>query len=211
MEGPALSPSYTILKYNALLRAVSAQRQRRLPGRDRLEAAQRHKISFEMQANHYKSDTFFTLDPNGFMVQEADGTPAYLGNFTSFAPYGISVSAACNTTSMGTGYTSATNYTILSPANKPGGLPIINPACAVVTSYSARAHPHLDADRNPALQSTAASKNISMNGNVHYTRGTSDMPNYYESAQGLTHWHVEWHCQSLGDLDGRPCQRRSRP
>ena len=42
-----------------------------------------------MQVNHYKSDTFFTLDPNGFLVQEADGTPAYLGNFTSFTPYGV--------------------------------------------------------------------------------------------------------------------------
>ena len=43
MEGPTLSPSYTIMKYNALLRQYRAQRQRRLPGRDRLEAARRHQ------------------------------------------------------------------------------------------------------------------------------------------------------------------------
>ena len=119
------------------------------------------KISFEMQANHYKSDTFFTLDPNGFMVQEADGTPAYLGNYTSFAPYGISVSGACNTTSMGTGYTSATNYTILSPANKPGGLPIINPACAVVTSYLRTAPARIWTPTGTLRLQSTAIKNIS--------------------------------------------------
>jgi len=182
MEGPALSPSYTIMKYNAMLQQWERNGSDDFLGAVDWKPSRATKISFETQANHYKSDTSFTLDPNGFLVQEADGTPAYLGNYTSFTPYGI---AACNTGSMGSAYTSSTVYTMLSPAIKPGGMPIINPACDVVTSYT-RSQPTRiwTPTWTLRLQSTAI-KNVSMNGNVHYTRGSSNMPNYNESAQGL--------------------------
>jgi hypothetical protein len=186
MEGPALSPSYTILKYNALLQQYQRNGSDDYLGAIDWRPQPATKITFEMQANHYKADTSYTLDPNGFQVQEADGTPAYLGNYTSFAPYGISVSGACNTTSMGSGYTSPTVYTILSPANKPGGMPIINPACAVVTSYLRTQPTRIWTPTETIRLQSSALKNISMNGNVHYTRGTSDMPAYYENAQGLS-------------------------
>ncbi len=88
MEGPALSPSYTIMKYNALLRQYERNGSDDFLGAVDWKPSPATKITFEMQVNHYKSDTSFTLDPNGFLVQEADGTPAYLGNFTSFTPYG---------------------------------------------------------------------------------------------------------------------------
>ncbi len=182
MEGPALSPSYTIMKYNALLEQYQRNGSDDFLGAVDWKPSSATKISAEMQANHYKSDTFYTLDPNGFLVQEADGTPAYLGNFTSFTPYGI---AACNTGSMGSAYTSSTVYTMLSPANKAGGLPIINPACAVVTSYTRYQPTRIWTPTGTIRIQSTAIKNISMNGNVHYTRGTSDMPNYNESAQGL--------------------------
>ncbi len=97
-----------------------------------------------MQANHYKADTFFTLDPAGFLVQEADGTPAYLGNYTSFAPYGIS---SCNTTSMGSAYTSSSVYTILSPSES-AGRPADHQSC-LRCCHQLPAHaadPDLDAD-----------------------------------------------------------------
>src|ERR1017187_5761179 len=182
MEGPTLSPSYTIMKYNALLQQYERNGSDDFLGAVDWKPSPATKITFEMQANHYKSDTFFTLDPNGFMVQEADGTPAYLGNYTSFVPYGI---AACNTGSMGSAYTSATVNTILSPANKPGGLPIINPACAVVTSYMRSQPTRIWTPTGTIRLQSTALKNVSMNGNVHYTGGTSDMPSYNESAQGL--------------------------
>jgi hypothetical protein len=187
MEGPALSPSYTLfgMKYNALLEQYQRNGSDDYTGAIDWRPQSATKITFEVQANHYKSDTFYTLDPSGFMVQEADGTPAYLGNYTSFAPYGISVSAACNTTSMGSGFTSATVYTILSPANKPGGMPIINPACAVVTSYLRTQPTRIWTPTETIRLQSSAFKNVSMNGNVHYTRGRSDMPAYYESSQGL--------------------------
>ena len=182
MEGPALSPSYTIMKYNALLQQYERNGSDDFLGAVDWKPSTATKITFEMQLNHYKSDTFFTLDPSGFLVQESDGTPAYLGNFTSFTPYGI---AACNTGSMGSAYTSATVYTLLSPANKPGGMPIINPACAVVTSYVRSQPTRIMTPTGTLRFQSSAIKDVSMNGNIHYTNGSMNMPNYYESAQGL--------------------------
>jgi hypothetical protein len=183
MEGPALSPSYTILKYNALLEQYQRNGSDDYLGAIDWKAAAHTKFTFEMQANHYKDDTFFKLNPNGFLAQEADGTPVYLGNYTAFAPYGI---AACNTGSMGSAYTSATVNTILSPANTPGGLPIINPACSVVTSYVRSLPTRTWTPTETFRFQSADIKNVVMNGNIHYTRGRSDMNHYYESAQGLT-------------------------
>ena len=184
MEGPTLSPSYTPLgmKYNALLEQFERNGSDDYTGAVDWKPSQKTKISLDVQANHYKSDTFFMLNPTGFNVQESDGTPAYLGNFTSFAPYGI---AACTTTSMGSGYTGATNYTILSPSNNSNPLPVINPACAVMTNYTRTQPTRIwTPTETLRLQSTAI-KNVVMNGNVHYTRGRSDLDSYYESVQGL--------------------------
>src|SRR5208337_1273554 len=184
IEGPTLSPSYTLMgmKYNALLQQYDRNGSDDFLGAIDWKPQPATKITLEMQANHYKSDTSFMLDPNGFYLQEADGTRAYLGNYTSLTPYTI---AACTTTSMGSGYTSATNYSILTASNKPGGPPIINPACAVVTSYL-RALPTRTWTPTETLrvQSTAV-KNLIINGNVHYTRGSMNMPSYYENSQGL--------------------------
>jgi hypothetical protein len=192
MEGPTLSPSYTLMgmKYNALLRQYERNGNDNFMGGVDWKPSPATKISFEMQANHYKSDTFYTLDPNGFLVQEGDGTPAYLGNFTSLTPYGVptattAITAICNTGSMGSAYTSPTVYTILSQANTPGGLPIINPACPVVTSYSRTLPTRTWLPTGTIRLQSTAFKNVAMNGNAHYTLGTMNMPNYYESAQGL--------------------------
>jgi hypothetical protein len=184
MEGPTLSPSYTLfgMKYNALLRQYERNGNDNFMGGIDWKPSRTTKISLEMQANHYKYDTFFTLNPNGFLVQEANGTPAYLGNYTSFTPYGI---GACNTTSMGSAYTTAAVNTILSPANTPGGLPIVNPACDVVTSYMRSAPSRTWLPTETIRMQSTAIKNITMNGNVHYTLGAMNMPNYYENSQGL--------------------------
>ena len=187
MEGPTLSPSYTILKYNALLEQYERNGSDDYLGAIDWKPRTDTKITFEMQANHYKSDTSFRLNPNGFQAQEADGRPVYLGNYTAFVAYGI---AACNTGSMNTvspgSYTSSSVYTILSPTNTPGGLPVINAACSAVTSYI-RTQPTRNWTPTETIRiRTAAIKNFDVNGNVHYTRGRSDLNNYYENAQGLT-------------------------
>jgi hypothetical protein len=187
MEGPTLSPSYTIMKYNALLKQYQRNGSDDYMGGIDWKPSQATTVSFEFNANHYKMDSHFELDPNGFIVQEADGTPAYLGNFTSFVPYaGAGLTNVCNTASMGSDYTSSTVYTFLRPPNKPGGLPIINPACAVVTSYL-RTQPTRTWLPTETLRfQTSALRNITMNGEAQYTLGHSNMPSYYESAQGFS-------------------------
>ena len=177
MEGPSLSPSYTLfgMKYNALLRQYERNGSDDFLGAVDWKPRRDTKISFEMEASHYRGDTYYTLDPNGIMVQESNGTPAYLGNYTSFAPYS---SAACNTSSMGT-------QPLLMAANTPGGLPIINPACAVVTSYMRNLPMRVWMPTGTVRLQSAAFKNVSMNGQVSYTLGNIDMPYFLESSQGL--------------------------
>ncbi len=40
------------------------------------------KLTFEEQVDHYKADSYFTLDPSYFNVQEADGTKVALWRIT---------------------------------------------------------------------------------------------------------------------------------
>ncbi len=94
-QGPTLSPSYTIAKYNALLQEYQRNSTDEFTGGVDWKPVRGTKLSFETEITHFKTGSYFTLDPNGFMVQEADGTPAYLGNWDSQTAYGI---AACNKT-----------------------------------------------------------------------------------------------------------------
>ena len=186
LEGPSLTPSYTIMKYNALLQQWERNGSDDFMVGFDWKPSQNTKVSLEAQANHYKLDSHMELDPSGFIVQEADGTKAYLGNFTAFVPYGgAGLTGVCNTNSMGSDFTSSTVYTLLRPANKPGGLPIINPACAVVTSYLRTRNTRIWTPTETLRFQSSALKNITMNGEAQYTLGTSDMPSYYENAQGL--------------------------
>lgn len=181
-EGPTLSPSYSVFKYDGLL-----QEYLRNSTDDYLAAidwkpVQRTTVTLQEEINHYKADSYFTLNPNGFQVQEADGTKAYLGNWDSQVPYGI---AACNTNSMGSGYTNSTTYTILSPSQTPGGLPVINAACSVVTSYMRTQPTRITIPTSFLHFQSSSIRNVSMDGDVRYTLGTMRLPNYYENAQGL--------------------------
>jgi hypothetical protein len=185
-QGPTLSPGRSIGKYDSLL----AEYQRN--STDDFTAAidwkpwQETKFTYEEQVDHYKADSYFTLAPSELTVQEADGTPASLGNWdiasTPATPYPI---ASCNTGSMGTAYTNATTYTILSAPQTPGGRPIINPACDVITSYL-RSQPTRILYPTEMLRFQSSSiKNIATNGDVRYNISNSNMPHYYENFQGL--------------------------
>ncbi len=182
MEGPTLSPSYSIFKYDALLQQYQRNGTDEFSGAIDWKPSDKTTVTYQQFVNHYKMDSFFTLNPKDFMVQEADGTPVYLGNWDSVTPYGI---GACTTTSMGSAYTDKTHYTILSPPNTPGGLPIINPACAVVTSYSRTQPTRIILPTEILHFQSSALKDVSMNGNITYTLGTMDLPSYYEDVQGL--------------------------
>ena len=135
-------------------------------------------LTFEEEVDHYKEGSYFTLAPSDFIAQEADGTPVAPGGWDSIPPYGI---GSCNTGSMG-----AAPYTILSPAQTPGGLPIINPACSVATSYL-RSQPTRILYPTEIFRFQSSSiPNVAMNGDVRYTNANMNLPNYYENFQGLS-------------------------
>src|SRR5580698_3932699 len=183
MQGPSLSPSgYSFAKYNAILAEYQRNNTDDITAAVDWKPARGTMISYEEQITHYKGDSFFSLAANSLIVQEADGTRAAINDYDSLSPFGI---GACNTGSMGSAYTNATTYTILSPPNTPGGLPVINPACAVVTSYL-RSQPTRAIFPTEVLRLQSATlKNLSINGNVRLTNANMHLPNYYDSYQGL--------------------------
>jgi len=187
-EGPTMSPGYLgITKYNALLEQYQRNSSDEFSFGLDWKPLQNTKVTFEELVNHYKADSSFMLNPNGYTAQEADGTKVYLGNWDNQGGYGGgSLSTACTTTSLGAAnYTSVSSFTVFTPSNTPGGLPVINPACAVITSYT-RTQPTriLTPTETLRLQSSSI-KNVSMNGDFRYTLANSKLPNYYEQFQGL--------------------------
>jgi len=181
MQGNTLTPSYTIAKYNALLQEYQRNSTDEYMGAVDWKPMQGTKLTFEEVITHFKTGSFFTLNPNGFLVQEASGTPVYLGNWDSQTAYGI---AACNTGSMGTAYTSSSVYTILSTA-PAGGLPVINAACDAVISYTRTQPTRILTPTEIFRFQSFSLKNLSMNGDIRYTNGNMNMPSYNESYQGL--------------------------
>jgi len=182
-QGPTLSPGRSIGKNDSLLMEYQRNSTDDFTAAVDWKPLQHTKLTFEEQIDHYKADSYFTLPASAFTVQEADGTPASLGNFDALsAPYATS---ACNTASMGSAYTSATTYTILSAPTTPGGRPVINPACDVVTSYM-RSQPTrvLSPTEMFRFQSTSI-RNVAVNGDLRYSVSNSNMPNYYENFTGL--------------------------
>jgi len=182
-QGPSLSPGYNIGKSDLLLQEYQRNSSDDFLGAIDWKPFPLTRITFEEQVDHYKADSYFTVAPGQFNVQEANGTPAALGNWdATAAPYTIT---NCNTASMGTGYTNATNYTILSAPQTAGGRPIINPACDVITSYL-RSQPTRILYPTETLRFQSSSiKAIAMNGDFRYTISNSNLANYYENFQGL--------------------------
>jgi hypothetical protein len=182
-EGPTLSPSgYQFAKYDAVLQEYQRNSTDDFTGGIDWKPIQGTKLSFEEEINHYKADSYFTLAPSSFIVQEPDGTKAALNDYDSLTPYPTtgttSRTNACNLNSIGA-------TPILSAAPTPGGLPVINPACAVVTSYL-RSQPTRILYPTEILRLQSSSiKNVSMNGDFRYTKAKMNLPNYYDSYQGL--------------------------
>jgi hypothetical protein len=187
-QGPTVSPGRSIGKYDDLLDEYMRNSTDDFLGAIDWKPVAHTKITYEEQVDHYKADSYFTLDPATFNAQEADGTPVSLGNYdatySATAPYPYT-SAACNTSSMGSAYTNSNTYTIFTAPTTPGGRPIINPACDVVTSYF-RSQPTrvLYPTEILRLQSTSV-KNVALNGDFRYSVSNSNLPHYYEYLAGL--------------------------
>jgi len=182
-QGPSLSPGESVGKYDSLLSEYQRNSTDEFTGAVDWKPVQGTKLTFEEVINHFKTGSYFTIAPSEFMVQEADGTRVSLGNWDSQTAYGI---GACNSGGMGgpPAYTNSTTYTLLSPA-PTGGLPIINPACDVVTSYL-RSQPTriLTPTEIFRFQSTSI-KNVEMNGDIRYTSANMNLPNYNEQFNGF--------------------------
>jgi hypothetical protein len=182
MEGPSLSPGDSVGAYDGLLQEYLRNSSDDFFGEISWSPIRDTRLTYEEQVDHIKLDSYFTLAPSSLLVQEANGARASLGNWDSLKAYGIS---SCNTASMGSGYTNATTYTILSPSQSPGGLPIINPACNVATSYLRSQPTRILYPTEIFRFQSSTIKNIAMNGNVRYTSANLNLANYYENFQGL--------------------------
>ncbi|MGB7267189.1 MAG: hypothetical protein WBC92_16860 [Terracidiphilus sp.] len=186
-QGPSLTPSgNSVAGQEVLLQEFQRNTTDDFTGAIDWKPVQGTKVTFEEQVDHYKGDSYFTMAPGYLNAQESDGTKvSLLASYQSFTPYGYSsttgafaASGVCNTTSM------ANSSTILY-ANPNGSLPIIDPACNVISSYF-RSQPTREIFPTEILRLQSSSiKNVTMNGNVRYTNANMNMPNYYEQFQGL--------------------------
>jgi hypothetical protein len=175
-EGPSLSPGESVGKYDSLLAEYQRNSTDDFTGGIDWKPIKGTDLTFEEQIDHYKADSYFTLAPGDFMVKEANGTPVSLGDWDSQTPYGIS---ACNKTSL------ANSTTILYAPQSSGGKAIIDPACDVATSYL-RSQPTRILYPTEIFRFQSSSvKNLSMNGDLRYTKANMNLPNYYENFQGL--------------------------
>ncbi len=185
-EGPSLSPSgNSVAGSEVILEEYQRNSSDDFTGGIDWKPIHGTKLTFEEQIDHNKLDSFFTMNPSSFNVQEADGTKvALLDSYQSFTPYGYSSTGAFSATGSKVCNSSVTNTSILG-ANPTGGLPIIDPACNVITSYY-RSQPTREIFPTEIfrLQSTTL-KNIEMNGDLRYTSANMNLPNYYEDFQGL--------------------------
>jgi hypothetical protein len=188
MEGPSFSPGGYQLggAYAMVLNEYERNSSDDYTASLDWKPTQGTRFTYEQEFTHYKGDSYFTLasGPNYLNVQEADGTTvSLLTSYFNLTPYGIS---SCNTGSMGSAYSAGppATYTIFS-APTSGSLPVINPACAVMTSYM-RAQPTRVLFPTEVLRMQSATlRSIEMNGDVRFTDAHMNLPDYSDSFQGL--------------------------
>ena len=187
-QGPSLSPSGDAVAGQELL----LQEYQRNSTDDYTAAVdwkpvEGTKLTYEEQIDRYKGDSYFTLAPQFLTVQESDGTKVQLlTSYMNFLPYGYSATTGaftpggngCNTTSM-------ISSTTALYANGAGGLPIIDPACNVLSSYLRSQPTRVTFPTEIFRLQSSSIKNLSMNGNIRYTNANMSVPNYYEIFQGL--------------------------
>jgi hypothetical protein len=175
-QGPSLSPSgYSFAKYDAILEEYQRNSTDDFTGAIQWRPVPGTQLTFEEQIDHYKADSYFTMAAGDFIAQEADGTKVALDDYDSTTPYPAS---ACNANSIGT-------TPILSASPTLGGLPVINAACAVVTSYLRSQPTRILYPTEIFRLESSSIRNVSMNGELSYTNANMNLPNYYDSYQGL--------------------------
>ena len=176
MQGPSLTPSGYQLggSYSLLLQEYQRNSTDDFTAAIDWKPVQGTKLTFEEQIDHYKGNSSFTVDPAYYTLQEANGTKVVLlENYDLLTP-----TITCNKTSL----ISATTTLYPNPA---GGTPIIDPACNVITSYYRSAPTRAIFPTEILRFQSSTIRNLEMNGDVRYTDGNMNLPNYYENLQGL--------------------------
>lgn len=181
-QGPSLTPSGfwevtspATLIYDTLLREMQRNSTDDFLGAIDWKPVHDTKLTFEEQIDHYKANSWFMFDPALFNVQEPDGTrAALLASYDSLTAPAVT----CNANSAGTA-------PALSAPVTPGGLPVVNPACDVVTSYQRYQPTRILYPTEIFRFQSSGIRTLSMNGDIRYTHANMSLPNYYENLQGL--------------------------
>jgi len=181
-QGPSLTPSGfweitspAVLIYDTIAEEFQRNSTDAFYGAIDWKPVKDTKLTFEQQIDHFKADSYFSLDPALYNVQEPDGTKAaLLASYDSITAPTVS----CNANSAGT-------TPPLSAPNTPGGLPVVNPACNVVTGYQRYQPTRILYPTEIFRFQSSSVRNLSMNGDVRYTDANMKLPNYYENLQGL--------------------------
>ncbi|MGC2820022.1 MAG: hypothetical protein WA198_10080 [Candidatus Sulfotelmatobacter sp.] len=173
-EGPSLTPSgYQVAgSYDLLLQEYQRNSTDDWTGSVEWKPVSRTRLTYEEQVTHYKGDSSFSMAPQYLNLQEADGyRVAVLQNYDN--PINRPVGIKC---APGAG---------ISRARSPNGLPIVDPTCNVIASYS-RYQPTREIFPTEIFRLQSSSfKNVTMNGNIRYTNANMSLPNYYDDFQGL--------------------------
>jgi hypothetical protein len=186
-QGPSLTPSgNAVAGQEVLLQEFQRNNTDDFTGAIDWKPVQGTKLTYEEQVDHYKGDSYFTMAPGYLNVQEADGTKvSLLDSYQQFVPYGYSATTTAFAASSNCNATSMANSSTILTANPNGGLPIVDPACNVISSYL-RSQPTRVIFPTEILRfQTSSIKNISMNGNARYTDANMNLPNYLDQFQGL--------------------------
>ncbi len=178
-EGPSLTPSgYSFGgSYSNIVEEFQRNSGDNFLGGIDWKPVRNTRLTYEEEIDHEKVNSYFNLAPGAFNVAEADGTPAaLLASYFTLTPY---TSSSCNANSLN-------GNPILSASTMAGGIPVVNPACAVVTNYSRSAPTRILFPTEIFRLQSSSIKNVALNGDVRYTNANMNMPAYYESFQGLT-------------------------
>jgi hypothetical protein len=179
-EGPSLTPSgFFVGGYNdVLLQEYQRNSTDDWTGSVEWKPVSRTRLTYEEQVTHYKGDSSFSMAPQYFNLQEANGLrvavlQSYDNPVNNILPFGITCNAGVGPAP-------------ISPNPNPKGLPIVDPACNVITSYS-RYQPTREIFPTEIFRFQSSSiKNVTMNGNVRYTYANMSLANYYDDFQGLS-------------------------
>ncbi|MGD0646564.1 MAG: hypothetical protein ABR971_01140, partial [Acidobacteriaceae bacterium] len=176
-QGPRSIPgAYETAKTDMLFQEMERNSTDEFLGAIDWKPLQQTIVTLEEVVTHYKNDSYFILNPNQYTVQEANGLPVSLGNWDSQTPYAAS---NCNANSI------ATAGVILTSASGSAGLPVVDPACSVISKYT-RYQPTRTLTPTEMVRFQSSSiRNLAANGIFRYTDANSSMPNYQENFQGL--------------------------